>query len=71
MEERTEPEDFEAKGTDLRSVGISTADIDSDLEAAEEIENQPEGEEAMAPEVTAPVSQSQPAPGPTAAPPPA
>jgi hypothetical protein len=69
LEERTEPEDFEAKGSDLRSVGISTADIDSDLETAEELENQPEGEEAMAPEVTAPVSQAQAAPGPTNAPP--
>jgi len=72
-EERLEPEDTEAKGTDLRSVGISTGDIDSDLETGEELAANPEGEQEMAPEVTAPV-QSQaggaPTPGPTAAPPP-
>ena len=72
-EERLEPEETEAKGTDLRSVGISTGDIDSDIETGEELAANPEGEQEMAPEVTAPV-QSQaggaPTPGPTAAPPP-
>lgn len=56
-EERTEPEDLSAKGSDLRSVGISTADVESDLDTADEIESTPpEGEEEMAPEVTAPVT---------------
>ena len=71
MEEKVEPEDQSAKGTDLRSVGISTGDIDSDLDTAEQLEANPEGEEALSPEVTAPVTQAQPSPGPTAAPPPA
>jgi len=72
-EERLEPEDAEAKGTDLRSVGISTGDIESDLETGEDLANNPEGEQDMAPEVTAPVQSQEggtPTPGPTAAPPP-
>ena len=57
-EERTEPsdEDSAASGKDLRSVGISNSDIDSDLETAEDINNQPEGEPPLPPETTAPVS---------------
>ncbi len=70
-EEKMEPEDAEAKGTDLRSVGISVGDIDSDLELSDEMANNPEGEEQMGAEVTAPV-QSQAggvaSPGPTASP---
>jgi Bacteriophage T4-like portal protein (Gp20) len=70
-EEKMEPEDTEAKGTDLRSVGISVGDIDSDLELSDEMANNPEGEEQMGAEVTAPV-QSQAggvaSPGPTASP---
>jgi hypothetical protein len=39
-EERTEPEEGEdgAKGSDLRSIGISAGDIDSDLETSEGLE---------------------------------
>ena len=71
-EEKSKPEDQEAKGTDLRSVGISTGDIDSDLETAENLESNPEGEEGMAPEVTAPVGGNDltAAPGAAPAPPP-
>jgi hypothetical protein len=68
-EEMVEPEEMEAKGSDLRSVGISTGDIDADLETAENLENQPEDDGAMAPEVTAPVQNAAggaPSPGPTA-----
>jgi hypothetical protein len=57
-EERSEPEDEGAKGSDLRSIGLSTSDIEGDLESAENIP--PEGEEgdldAAAPEPIAPVS---------------
>ena len=60
-EERTEPQEMSAKGSDLRSVGISTADIESDLETSEEIASAPEaGEEGIAPEVTAPVGTTTP-----------
>jgi hypothetical protein len=57
-EEMTEPseEDSAASGKDLRSVGISTSDIESDLENADDINNQPEGEPPLPPETTAPVS---------------
>ena len=71
-EEKSEPEDQEAKGSDLRSVGISTGDIDSDLETADNIESDSEGEDAMAPEVTAPVGANDQtaSPGALATPPP-
>lgn len=63
-EERTEPEDETAKGKDLRSIGLSSADIEGDIEAAENIpdENQPP-DEGMAPEVTAPVATPSGEPG--------
>lgn len=69
-EERTKPGEFEAKGTDLRSVGLSTSDIEGDLETAEAIppEGSPETEAGLAPEVTAPVA-GPPATGPEATPP--
>jgi hypothetical protein len=72
-EEKSEPEDQEAKGSDLRSVGISTGDIDSDLETADNIESDAEGEDAMAPEVPAPVGANDQtaSPGALATPPPA
>jgi len=72
-EERTKPseEDSTAKGSDLRSVGISSGDIDTDLETAEQIEDQPEDGDLMAPEVTAPVSgPNNSATGPETTPPP-
>lgn len=70
-EERTKPGEFETKGTDLRSVGLSTSDIEGDIETAEAVP--PEGGEelgGLAPEVTAPVA-TPPATGPDIAPPPA
>lgn len=52
-EERSEPEEEGAKGSDLRSIGLSTGDIDADLEAGE---NMPEeGTEEAQMDVTAPV----------------
>jgi hypothetical protein len=70
-EEREEPEDEGAKGSDLRTVGVSSADIESDLENAEG--TSPDGmppEEGMAPEVTAPVAPPGGAPGGAAVAPP-
>jgi hypothetical protein len=55
----------EPKGNDLRSVGVSTADIESDVETGEELETPPE--EAESPEVAGPVSAT-PAGGAPAAP---
>jgi hypothetical protein len=54
-EERSKPADVEAKGSDLRSVGISTSDIEQDLDTAEDMdaEDEIEGEPA---EVGAPVA---------------
>jgi len=42
-EERDKPEDNETKGGDLRSIGISPGDIDTDLETADNIENPDDG----------------------------
>ena len=55
-EERSEPEDAQATGSDLRSVGIGLGDMEADLEAGEEVPA--EGQEGQEPgqEVTAPVS---------------
>lgn len=58
----------EPKGNDLRSVGVSAADIESDEQTGEEMEAPPEGEEG--PEVAGPVSATPAGTGPetTAAP---
>jgi hypothetical protein len=70
-EERLKAEVEGAKGSDLRSVGISSGDIETDLETADSIENQSEDDDLMSPEVTAPVGGADTAtPGPEAAPPP-
>ena len=70
-EERTKQEVEGAKGSDLRSVGISTGDIDADLETADQISDQPEDSDLMSPEVTAPVSGPETgATGPETTPPP-
>jgi hypothetical protein len=70
-EERTEPEDQGAKGTDLRGVGLSTGDIDSDLEAGEDLASGDDGGDDMSPEVTAPVSGPESGGGADTPPPPA
>ena len=67
-EERVEPDADEsaAKGSDLRSIGISTSDIEGDLETAE---NMPEeGEEAPPIEPIAPVNEPGAPAGPGAPP---
>ena len=72
-EERDEPEAEDVDGSELRSIGISTSDIESDLEMADQIP--PEGappEGAMPPDLGAmPQSPDMAAPAPVApAPPP-
>ena len=55
-EEREEPEETEAKGSDLRSIGISASDVDADEEQAAETEENPEG---MPPDVAPGVAGPQ------------
>jgi hypothetical protein len=63
-EENGKDTDTEASSSDLRNIGVSAGDIDSDLETAEGIENQPEeGQEAGGPEVAGPVGSAGNAPG--------
>ena len=58
-EEKNKDQDQEPVGSDLRSVGISAGDLESDTEAGEEM-NAPEGEEGMEPgEVAGPVAEPQ------------
>jgi len=62
-EERETPEDENIKGGDLRSIGISASDMDSDLEQAEAGEEG--GEEGMGPtEIVPPVTGPEGAPAP-------
>jgi len=42
-EEREEPEHTDVKGSDLRSIGISASDLDTDEEEASEVEANPDG----------------------------
>lgn len=71
-EEKLDADEINPKGSDLRSVGISPGDIESDLETADGIESGEGDDEGMAPETTAPVGGNDlgATPGPTAAPPP-
>jgi hypothetical protein len=62
-EERTEPDDTAPKGSDLRSIGLSSADIEGDLQTAEEIPDEgelPADLGALPPETTAPVQTPEP-----------
>jgi hypothetical protein len=71
-EERTEPEseDDTAKGTDLRNIGLSTSDIEGDIETAETLDqDQSEQAGGLPPETTAPVG-GPPTTGPETQPPP-
>lgn len=73
-EERVEPDDSEnaPKGSDLRSIGISTSDIDSDLETAENVPSEEGADQAQPVEPIAPVAGAPAAtPGAPPVPPPA
>jgi hypothetical protein len=54
----------EPKGSDLRSVGVSNADIEADEQSGDDMETSPEGEEG--PEVAGPVSATPAGTGPEA-----
>ena len=62
-EERTEPDESEstAKGSDLRSIGISTSDVEGDLETADNMAAEAGAEDAGGMESIAPVDQAAPA----------
>ena len=69
-EEHNKTEDQSPQGNDLRNIGVSVGDIESDEQTGEEME-QPEGEEGMdqmAPEVAGPVTSAPGAPAGGAAP---
>jgi hypothetical protein len=70
-EERAEPESPTATGNDLRSVGVTPADLESDITTGEELGNMGGPEMAGAPTPPGPGAGQQPAagaaaPGPTA-----
>lgn len=73
FEEREEPENSEAKGADLRSIGISAGDLDTDSETADNLPNEDEAAAQMPPEIGPAVAgpEAAPAGGGMAPPPPA
>ena len=73
FEEREEPEDSEAKGADLRSIGISAGDLDTDAETAENLPDEDQAAAQMPPEIGPAVAgpEAMPAGGGMAPPPPA
>ena len=65
-EENSEKVEMEAAGSDLRNIGISSGDFETDLETADEIENTEAPEEV--PDVAGPVGGESPASGAPSAP---
>ena len=51
FEEREKPEDSEAQGSDLRSIGISAGDLETDTETAENLPDENANLEQMPPEI--------------------
>jgi hypothetical protein len=68
FEEREEPENSEASGSDLRSIGISSGDLETDGEALDEIPD--ENQEQMPDQSMTPPVTGQPTAGATVPPPP-
>jgi len=62
-EENGKDTDTEVASSDLRNIGVSAGDIDSDLETADNIENAPEEGEESGPEVAGPVTDAGNTPG--------
>ena len=62
-EENGKESDVEASSSDLRNIGVSAGDIDTDLETADNIENAPEEGEEIGPEVAGPVTDAGNTPG--------
>ena len=65
-EENSEKVEMEAAGSDLRNIGISSGDFETDLETADEIENTEAPEEG--PDIAGPVGADSPAAGGPSAP---
>ena len=57
-EEHNKDEDIEPTGSDLRNIGVSAGDLDTDLDTADSLENPPE-EGMEGPEVAGPVVDGQ------------
>jgi hypothetical protein len=57
-EEHDKDEDIEPTGSDLRNIGVSAGDLDTDLDTADSLENPPE-EGMEGPEVAGPVVDGQ------------
>ena len=62
-EENNKDDNVEAEGTDLRSIGVSAGDMESDLQTADDIENAPDEDEMTDLEVNGPVDTAGPMPG--------
>jgi len=62
-EENGKEDEVEPESSDLRNIGISAGDIDSDLETADALENQPEEGAEGGPEVAGPVTDAGNTPG--------
>jgi hypothetical protein len=67
-EENGKDADLEPESSDLRNIGISAGDIDTDLETADSLENQPEEGAEAGPEVAGAVTDAGNMPGGTPAP---
>ena len=57
-EEHNKDEDVEPTGSDLRNIGVSAGDIETDMDTADEMENPPPEEGAEGPEVAGPVGDA-------------
>ena len=59
-EENNETEDAAPEGSDLRNIGVSVGDMESDEQTADDLENPvpEEGEEGMGPDVAGPVQSA-------------
>ena len=55
-EENSEAEDDTPSGSDLRNIGVSSGDLQTDADTAEDMDNPPPDEEGMPPEGVAPVN---------------
>jgi hypothetical protein len=70
FEEREKPEDSEAQGSDLRSIGISAGDLETDTETAENLPDENANLEQMPPEIGPAVAGPEAMPAGGAPPPP-
>jgi len=57
-EEHNKDSDAEPTGSDLRNIGVSAGDIETDMDTAETMENPPPEEGAVGPEVAGPVGDA-------------